>query len=125
MIKTNVPEEIWIDNGKEKYIIGDKIRILLNNHNEYIGEIQDIKYDNILLCLDNNNKIRIYIKDIFKIRYALVNENFKDNPYFDKNEINFWRTHWITKEGIVEEVDSHINNLKELLDHFNQKQICD
>lgn len=87
---------------------------MLNNHNQYIGEILDIRYDEIDVDIIKIHELKsISLSDIFKIRMAKEDENLNNTPYFDDEEREFWKTHWVTKEGIKEKTSEDIKELEE------------
>ena len=115
MYITNIPKQPFVfcsDNG-ERIFIGDAIRILLNNHNQYIGEILDIRYDEIDVdIIEIHEQKSILLSDIYKMRTRENNEDLNNTPYFDDEEKEFWRTHWITKDGIKEKTPEEIKELE-------------
>lgn len=115
MIKVNI--SITCD-GKE-YYVGDKVRILFQNWSGgVIGKIVEIHKDCIVLKLNGQDYQHTSITRIWKMRLAAENETFITVPYFNEEEQEFWRTHWITKKGIKEKTPEEIQMLEKKLEEW-------
>lgn len=117
MISSNVPQEkekfITFD-GETKFYIGDKVRIQYPEwRGGVIGNIHDIFSDSISIDVETIGIKNIPFDIIWKMRRVERNENFDTVPYYDAEEKEFWRTHWITKDGIKEKTEEDIKMLEE------------
>lgn len=115
MYITNIPAKPFItcSNKGEKFFLGNEVRILLNNHNQYIGKIFDIRHNEIDVdIIKIHERKSIFLSDICKMRIRENNEDLNNAPYFDDEEKEFWRTHWITKDGIKEKTPEEIKELE-------------
>ena len=70
----------------ENFQSGDRVRALLRDKNEYIGEITDLTEDYIKICDDSGNERIIEAKDINKIKRIDISETFENIPFFDNIE---------------------------------------
>lgn len=120
-ITSNVPEHpIFVTNTFHVFSVGNRVRVQLypKKEKEYpysgnamIGKIKDIFHNGFII---ENGIIAkpIMFGDIFIIRNADENESFDNTPYINDEEREFWRTHWMTKDGIKEKTAEDLEMLK-------------
>lgn len=118
MFKTNVPEKPCLETKHAQFFINDRIRVILDSGNSYIGEIADIKSDSIVLKFEYFDSREIKLSEISRLRRAEPNETFNTVPYYDAEEKEFWRTHWYTKNGIQEKTPEDIAMLEEFFKKY-------
>lgn len=101
MVTTNIPREARLYYNGNVFCIGDRVRVLMENKSEYIGEIHSISSDtfSIRTCIDY---VLIETEKVSKMRETEKGEDFNNTDYYDDEEREFWRTHWITRNGIEE-----------------------
>ena len=85
-----------------EFHIGDHVRVLLANKNEYIGTIVEITEDYIKLHFKYNYDRVLETKDIAKIKKVDSSETMDDVCFFDDEEEDFWKKHIISHDGIVD-----------------------
>ena len=122
-ISTNIPAnpELYLtqDNGSsEKFSIGNKVTILMHNHNQRIGVITDIQADHFCIRPVDRTSFQFDIESISlstvrKIRRASIDDLSK--PYFDEEEREFWMTHYVSRDGIVERTPESIAAMRRYL----------
>lgn len=77
MVKTIVIQQIEFNNSIFK--IGDRVRVLLENYNEYIGTVAEILPESFAINVEEEKK-SFPVDTVKKIRIARANENF-DNTW--------------------------------------------
>lgn len=65
-----------LEDNNNIYKVSDKVRVLLQNDNEYIGIIDDMKNDFLIMSNKDKDSFMINIDSIAKIRIAEENEDF-------------------------------------------------
>ena len=124
-LTTNVPvnSELYLtqDNGSlEKFSVGDKVTVLMQNHNQRVGVITDIQADHLRLRPVDRSFVPIFdiesisLSDVKKMRRASIDDLTK--PYFDEEEREFWMTHYMSRDGIVERTPADIAALRRFLE---------
>ena len=115
MVNSNIPQEKYVSfNNKVKFYIGDKVRIqYIEWRGGVIGKILDIFPDSLNIDIKFFGSENVPFSKIWKMRRAEHNEDFNTVPYYDAEEKEFWRTHWITKDGIKEKTAEDIKMLEE------------
>ena len=120
-IKANVPSEPIMYVNDEEYRIGDRVRILkVDRLAESIGYIHNIMNKAVIIYIGGCvQELRAYaFGEIGKIRHILVNEDLNTAPFFDDEEREFWRTHWMTRDGLKEKTPEDIAMLEELAEKY-------
>lgn len=123
-LTTNVPAnpELYLtqdDGSLEKFSIGDKVTVLMLNHNQRIGVITDIRIDYFCIRLIDRHFTPIFdietvpLSDVKKMKKASIDD--LDKPYFDEEEREFWMTHYISRDGIVERTPENIAAMRRYL----------
>ena len=123
-LTTNIPAnpELYLtqnDGSMEKFSVGDKVTVLMLNHNQYIGAIVEIQTDHFCIRPVDRNFTPIFdiepvsLSDVKKMRKASIDDLYK--PYFDKEEREFWMTHYVSRDGIVERTPADIAALRRYL----------
>lgn len=122
MVSSNIPKEEYVSfNDEVKFYIGDKVRI---QYPEYrggiIGTISYIYDDYLKVHVKDIGYFDIHFSKIQKMRRAECYEDFNTVPYYDAEEKEFWRTHWITKDGIKEKTPEDIKMLDDFFERYNK-----
>ena len=119
MVESNVPQEKYVSfNGDIEFYIGDKVRIQYPEwRGGVVGKILDIFADSLTVDIGVFGSRNVPFSKIWKMRRAEYNEDFNTVPYYDAEEKEFWRTHWITKDGIKEKTAEDIK----MLEDFHKK----
>lgn len=123
-LTTNVPAnpELYLtqdDGSVEKFSVGDKVTVLMQNHNQRVGVITDIQSDHFRLRPVDRNFVPIFdiesisLSDVKKMRRASIDDLTK--PYFDEEEREFWMTHYVSRDGIVERTPEDIAAMRRYL----------
>ena len=123
-LTTNIPAnpELYLtqnDGSMEKFSVGDKVTVLMLNHNQYIGTIVEIQTDHFCIRPVDRHFTPIFdiepvsLSDVKKMRKASIDD--LDKPYFDEEEREFWMTHYVCRDGIVERTPADIAALRKYL----------
>lgn len=80
MVKTIVIQQIEFNNSIFK--IGDRVRVLLKNYNEYIGTVTEILPESFALNVEDEKK-SLPVDTVAKIRIARADENFYNTWGFE------------------------------------------
>lgn len=123
-LTTNIPAnpELYLtqnDGSMEKFSVGDKVTVLMLNHNQHIGAIVEIQTDHFCIRPVDRNFTPIFdiepvsLSDVKKMRKASIDD--LDKPYFDEEEREFWMTHYVSRDGIVERTPADIAALRRFL----------
>lgn len=123
-ISTNVPAnpELYLtqdDGSLEKFSVGDKVTILMHNHNIRIGVIVEIQADHFGIRPVDRHFTPIFdiepvsLSDVKKMRKASIDD--LDKPYFDDEDREFWMTHYMSRDGIVERTPADIAAMRRFL----------
>lgn len=123
-LTTNIPAnpELYLtqnDGSMEKFSVGDKVTVLMLNHNQRIGVIVEIQTDHFCIRPVDKNFTPIFdiepvsLSDVKKMRKASIDD--LDKPYFDEEEREFWMTHYVSRDGIVERTPADIAALRRYL----------
>lgn len=116
-LTTNVPAnpELYLtqdDGSVEKFSIGDRVTVLMQNHDQRIGVITKIQSDHFCIHPIDRNFIPIFdieaisLSGVKKMKIASIEDFTK--PYFDEEEREFWMTHYMSRDGIVERTPADI-----------------
>lgn len=123
-IKCNVPIVPRFWNDDFQFYVYDRVRVLTGSHgHEYIGQIRRIYADRFVLGMDGE-EITVRFSQIDKIRFAASDESFDNTPYFDEEEKEFWRTHWLTRDGLKEKTPEDIRMLEEFERKWSGNEDC-
>lgn len=116
MVNSNIPQEKYVSfNDEVKFYIGDKVRIQYPEwRGGVVGEILDIFSDSLTVDVGIFGRKHVPFSKIWKMRRAEHNEDFDTVPYYDAEEKEFWRMHWITKDGIKMKTEEDVKMLEEL-----------
>ena len=124
-IKSNVskPEEICVfTDDNTKFFIGDNVRIqYVDWKGGIIGKISDIFADNLVIYTGIMGERIVLFSEIQKMKKVALDETFDTVPFYDEEEAEFWRTHWVTREGIKEKTAEDIRMLEEFKKKYMQK----
>lgn len=116
-IKSNVPkpEEICVfTDDNTKFFIGDNVRIqYVDWKGGIIGKISDIFADSLVIYTSIMGERVVLFSEIQKIKKVALDETFDTVPFYDEEEAEFWRTHWVTREGIKEKTAEDIRMVEE------------
>lgn len=123
-LTTNIPAnpELYLtqdDGSLEKFSVGNKVTVLMLNHNQRIGAITDIQADHFCIRPVDRDFLPVFdietvsLSDVKKMRKASIKDLSK--PYFDEEEREFWMTHYISRDGIVERTPADIAALRRYL----------
>lgn len=123
-LTTNVPAnpELYLtqdDGSSEKFSIGNKVTVLMLNHNQRIGVITEIQTDHFRIRPIDRHFTPIFdietvsLSEVKKMRRALIKD--LSNAYFDEEEREFWMTHYMSRDGIVERTPADIAALRRYL----------
>lgn len=123
-ISTNVPAnpELYLtqnDGSVEKFSIGDKVTVLMQSHNQRVGMITEIQSDHFCIRIVDRDFMPIFdietisLAEVKKMRRASIDDLTK--PYFDEEEREFWMTHYMSRDGIVERTPANIAALRRFL----------
>lgn len=97
----HIPDKRYAVTDGVFYHESDWVRILLKSKAEYIAEIKRITAEAFILQFRDLDIDKIvYFDEIDKIRMSNESESMDEDPYFDEEEKEFWRTHWYTRNGI-------------------------
>lgn len=101
-IRSNVPTVpcIYVD-GDNAIMRGNRVRILLRNKNEYIGYVREIFADYFIIQDFFGDPKEFLFSQVDKMKVIEATENLNNTPYYDESEREFWRTHIISRGGIV------------------------
>ena len=80
MVKTIVIQQIEFNNSIFK--IGDLVRVLLENYNEYIGTVAEILPESFAIIVEDEKK-SFPVDTVKKIRIARADENFYNTWGFE------------------------------------------
>lgn len=80
MVKTIVIQQIQFNNAIFK--IGDRVRVLLKNYNEYIGTVTEILPESFAVNVEGD-KNTFPVDTVKKIRIARANESFNNTWGFE------------------------------------------
>lgn len=116
-LNTNVPTrpELYLtqdDDSMEKFSIGDRVTVLMQNHDQRIGVITKIQSDHFCIHPVDRNFIPIFdieaisLSGVKKMKIASIEDFTK--PYFDEEEREFWMTHYVSRGRIVERTPSDV-----------------
>lgn len=124
-IKSNVskPEEICVFmDDNTKFFIGDNVRIqYVDWKGGIIGKISDIFADSLAIYTSIIGERIVSFSEIQKMKKVALDETFDTVPFYDEEEVEFWRTHWVTREGIKEKTAEDIRMLEEFKKKYMQK----
>lgn len=120
-LTTNVPAnpELYLtqdDGSSEKFSIGNKVTVLMLNHNQRIGVITEIQTDHFRIRPIDRHFIPIFdietvsLSEVKKMRRTSIKD--LSNAYFDEEEREFWMTHYMSRDGIVERTPADIAALR-------------
>ena len=122
-LTTNIPAnpELYLmqdDGSLEKFSVGDKVTILMHNHNMRTGVISKIQSDYFCIRPVDRTSFQFDIESISlstvrKIRRASIDDLSKS--YFDEEEREFWMTHYVSRDGIVERTPADIAAMRRYL----------
>lgn len=123
-LTTNVPAnpELYLtqdDGSSEKFSIGNKVTVLMLNHNQRIGVITEIQTDHFRIRPIDRHFTPIFdietvsLSEVKKMRRASIKD--LSNAYFDEEEREFWMTHYVSRDGIVERTPADIAALRRYL----------
>lgn len=122
-LTTNVPArpELYLtqdDGSLEKFSVGDRVAVLMQNHNMRTGVIIKIKSDYFCIRPVDRTSFQFDVESISmstvkKIRKASIDDLSK--PYFDEEEKEFWMTHYMSRDGIVERTPADIAAMRRFL----------
>lgn len=123
-LTTNVPAnpELYLtqdDGSSEKFSIGNKVTVLMLNHNQRIGVITEIRADHFRIRPIDRHFTPIFdietvsLSEVKKMRRASIKD--LSNAYFDEEEREFWMTHYMSRDGIVERTPADIAALRRYL----------
>lgn len=123
-LTTNVPAnpELYLtqdDDSSEKFSIGNKVTVLMLNHNQRIGVITEIQTDHFRIRPIDRHFTPIFdietvsLSEVKKMRRASIKD--LSNAYFDEEEREFWMTHYMSRDGIVERTPADIAALRRYL----------
>lgn len=114
MVVSNVPTKKHITFSGGNFFIGDYVRIQYKDwKGGVIGVIDDIYPDSLEITSGILVK-KVLFSEIEKLKKVPRSENFNTVPYYDEEDKEFWRTHWITPEGIKEKTEEDLKILEEL-----------
>ena len=118
-LTTNIPAnpELYLtqdDGSMEKFSVGDKVTVLMLNHNQRIGVIVEIQADHFCIRpIDRHftpifdiEPVSVSLLDVKKMKKASIDDWYK--PYFDEEEREFWMTHYVSCGRIVERTPADI-----------------
>ena len=119
-VNSNIPKLdekcVFFDNNT-RFFVGDNVRIqYVDWKGEIIGEILDISSNNLTITSILGPK-RISFSKIRKMKKVPYDETFDTVPFYDEEDAEFWRTHWITKDGIKEKTAED----RRMLEKFKKK----
>ena len=77
MFTSVIVKKIEDSEGKQAYVVGDRVRVLKKSGSEYIGNIKEIHGNGFDIQVDGFVNF-IYFMDIEKMRIAKPGENFYD-----------------------------------------------
>lgn len=123
-LTTNVPAnpELYLtqdDGSSEKFSIGNKVTVLMLNHNQRIGVITEIQTDHFRIRPIDRHFTPIFdietvsLSEVKKMRRASIKD--LSNAYFDEEEREFWMNHYMSRDGIVERTPADIAALRRYL----------
>lgn len=123
-LTTNIPAnpELYLtqdDGSLEKFSVSNKVTVLMLNHNQRIGAITDIQADHFCIRPVDRDFLPVFdietvsLSDVKKMRKASIKDLSK--PYFDEEEREFWMTHYVSRDGIVERTPADIAALRRYL----------
>lgn len=120
-LTTNVPAnpELYLtqdDGSVEKFSVGNKVTVLMQNHNQRVGMITEIQSDHFCIRIVDRDFMPVFdietisLAEVKKMRRTLIDDLSK--PYFDEEEKEFWMTHYMSRDGIVERTPADIAALR-------------
>lgn len=123
-LSTNIPAnpELYLtqdDGSLEKFSVGNKVTVLMLNHNQRIGVITEIRADHFCIRPIDRHFTPIFdietvsLSNVKKMRKASIDD--LDKPYFDDEEREFWMTHYVSRDGIVERTPEDIAAMRRYL----------
>lgn len=126
-LTTNVPAnpELYLtqdDGSVEKFSVSDKVTVLMQNHNQRVGMITEIQSDHFCIRIVDRDFMPIFdietisLAEVKKMRRALIDDLSK--PYFDEEEREFWMTHYMSRDGIVERTPADIAAMRRFLEEW-------
>lgn len=125
-IMSNIPEiPMMITTDYKTFKIGDRVRVqfVAKKYPEYpysgggvIGHIKSINYNSFVIDYVLDTKV-IEFDDIYIIKKVDDAETFDTVPNINDEEREFWRTHWITKDGIKKKTAED----SKMLEEFNKE----
>ena len=117
-IMSNIPEiPMMITTDHKTFKIGDRVRVqfVAKKYPEYpysgggvIGFIKAINHDSFVV-----NKRIVAFNDVYIVKKVDEAETFETVPNINDEEREFWRTHWITKDGIKKKTAEDLKMLEE------------
>lgn len=127
-LTTNIPAnpELYLtqdDGSLEKFSVGDRVAILMHNHNMRTGVISKIHSDYFCIRPVDKTSFQFDIESISlstvrKIRRASIDDLNKS--YFDDEEREFWMTHYVSRCGIVERTPEDIAAMRRYFGEENK-----
>lgn len=126
-LTTNVPAnpELYLtqdDGSVEKFSVSDKVTVLMQNHNQRVGMITEIQSDHFCIRIVDRDFMPIFdietisLAEVKKMRRALIDDLSK--PYFDEEEREFWMTHYMSRDGIVERTPADIAAMRRFFEEW-------
>lgn len=126
-LTTNIPAnpELYLtqdDGSMEKFSVGDNATVLMVNHDWHVGVITEIQADHFCLHIYRNITLifdveavflAVSLSDVKKIRKASIGDLNK--PYYDEGEREFWMTHYVCRDEIVERTPADIAAMRRYL----------
>lgn len=123
-LTTNIPAnpELYLtqdDGSLEKFSVGNKVTVLMLNRNQRIGVITEIRADHFCIRPIDRHFTPIFdietlsLSNVKKMRKASIDD--LDKPYFDEEEREFWMTHYVCRDGIVERTPEDIAAMRRYL----------
>ena len=126
-LTTNVPArpELYLtqdDGSVEKFSVGNKVTVLMQNHNQRVGMITEIQSDHFCIRIVDRDFMPVFdietisLAEVKKMRRASVKDLTK--PYFDDEEREFWMTHYMSRDGIVERTPADIAAMRRFFEEW-------
>lgn len=126
-LTTNVPAnpELYLtqdDGSVEKFSVGNKVTVLMQNHNQRVGMITEIQSDHFCIRIVDRDFMPVFdietisLAEVKKMRRALIDDLSK--PYFDDEEREFWMTHYMSRDGIVERTPADIAAMRRFFEKW-------
>lgn len=121
-IMSNIPEiPMMITTDYKTFKIGDRVRVqfVAKKYPEYpysgggvIGVITAINHDSFVVDFVLDKRV-VAFDDVYIIKNVGETETFETVPNINDEEREFWRTHWITKDGIKKKTAEDLKMLEE------------